>query len=520
MKQHGSLCSATLLILVLTALASCSTPEPKPQLQNSPSVALRATPSSPGKPATTAPVSTLGSTDTQPVLVPFSTHALSTTGPYFAHLREENGAYSVVISDLLLGGQAAFPLPHDVADQIKYDTGVRNPVVHISSDSKFYAYEVGDVDPPYDLELHVVRLENQQLVASIPLMRNEMSLALSELATQAASDLAVELSDEPEDIWQEELLFSLQAGIRTFEWSPVQPLLAFVGQIDGPSSDLYVLDPSDPTPRRLTSGLRNVQRLQWSPNGQWIAHSAAYSVGMASPLRNYIAAKDGATNLELPQGGLQAPGWLTSDWYMVNEASNGPGRFDLKAVRLPNSTFTTLWGGTFSSFALDLETSTLVVSVDEPWTYGVERGTYLVDLATHASRRIGEPLYRLTVWGRGSDRFLGVDDGVFVIPADGEPRQVLDSPAGVSVSPDRDKVVLFPTLDPGPVQIFNAVDNTLMLTFSGEVTCVLWSPDSTSFLLVSNESLFSIPSSGGSPRVVDEDLLADGHSCPVRVVGN
>jgi WD40 repeat protein len=410
------------------------------------------------------------------------------------------------------------PLPSDVADQIRYDGWASNSAAHISPDGKYFAYETGRSEPPYDLQLRIIRLEDQEQVASIPLLRKDMNAATSELAAAAADALGDYLSDVPRELWEDELLFSIQAGIRTFQWSPIRPILAFVAQIDGPSTDLYVIDPSDPNPVRITAGLQNVQRLDWSPNGEWIAHGAAYIVGMGTPIDNYIVSRDGWTLLDLPDGGLQASGWVTSDYYLVNEAANGPGSFRLSAVRMPEPAFKVLWRGTFSSFALDLPNDTLIVSVDEPWDYGTAPGTYLVRMNTHSSSRIADSLGSITTWGRGADRFLGVADGVFSISLDGRLRQILDRPAAVSVSPDREMVALYPRSAESPTVLYDARLGRAREVFNGDVTCIEWAPDSLSFLVVSEQSLFSIDVSTTDVTQLADGLVTDGFTCPIVIV--
>lgn len=443
---------------------------------------------------------------------------IAEAGPYVAYLRQQGGSFFAVLADISGPGKRSAPLPKDVADQIRYDGWANNSASHISPDGVYFAYETGRVEPPYDLQLRVIRLEDQQEIVSIPLLRRDMSAATSELALAAADQLDEYLSDVPQDLWEDELLFSIQSGIRTFEWSPVRSLLAFVAQIDGPSTDLYVIDPTSPLPARITAGLQNVQRLQWSPNGEWIAHGAAYSVGMGTPIDNYIVSNDGWTLLDLPDGGLQAPGWATSQLYLVNEASNGPGSFRLSAVRIPEPAYDALWNGTFSSFALDLPNNTLILSVHEPWDFGKEAGTYLVSTTSGSSRRIGPPLDNLTTWGRGAQRFLGQGDGVFSVALDGQMRQILSHPSRVSISPDRELLVLYPRSAETPTYLYDAKLNASKEVFNGDVTCVEWAPDSHAFLLVAGQALLSIDVASGATTQIETGLVNEGFSCPLQLV--
>ena len=55
-------------------------------------------------------------------------------------------------------------------------------------------------------------------------------------------------------------------------WSPDGQYLAFVGTIDGPSSDLYVYDTKTNEITRLTTGENQAVDPEWSPDGAWIVH--------------------------------------------------------------------------------------------------------------------------------------------------------------------------------------------------------------------------------------------------------
>lgn len=55
-------------------------------------------------------------------------------------------------------------------------------------------------------------------------------------------------------------------------WSPDGRYLAFLGAIEGPSSDLYIFDTDTQTIARLTSGENQAVCAEWSPDSEWIIH--------------------------------------------------------------------------------------------------------------------------------------------------------------------------------------------------------------------------------------------------------
>jgi hypothetical protein len=79
-------------------------------------------------------------------------------------------------------------------------------------------------------------------------------------------------------------------------WSPDGRQIAFLGSpakrdaggfpaAAGPA-DLYVMDPYQPTPRKVLSGIDDAGGLLWSPNGKWLAFSGTLSRGTGTWLFN------------------------------------------------------------------------------------------------------------------------------------------------------------------------------------------------------------------------------------------
>lgn len=509
--------SLLMLLSMATTLvaASCSDPQATPLPSPTPP------PRGPAMAPTPLPSATKAGPSSTPNLsgfVPTPTVQpdIAEVGPYIAYLRQEGGLVFAVLADISGPGKRSIPLPKDVADQIRYDGWANTSAAHISPDGRYFAYETGRSEPPYDLQLRIIRLDDQQEIVSIPVLRKEMNAAISELVTAAADQLDDYLAEIPEDLWEDEILFSIQAGIRTFEWSPVRSVLAFVAQIDGPSTDLYVLDPTSPSPARITAGLQNVQRLEWSPNGEWIAHGAAYSVGMGTPIDNYIVSRDGETLLDLPDGGLIEGGWSTSDWYFLHEAGHGSGDNALKVVHVPDPVFLTVWPGPFDSYAFDVPNE--IAAVSRYFSDQGDPGTYLSTTRGSITEDIPIPLLTLVAWGRGPNRFAGSgDEGVFAITTRGEALPLFDEPRRISVSPDNEHLALYDPRGDGPTVLLSASSGQTTEVTQMPVDCVVWSPDSSSFFFVSSRTLYSFALDKLASELIDQRLL--DQSCPMKVVG-
>ena len=82
--------------------------------------------------------------------------------------------------------------------------------------------------------------------------------------------------------YAEEVVSAFRAGIGTLRWSPDSGRLAFVGALDGPGANVYVLDTEGWSTLRVSAEPAHVFRLAWSPDGRWILHESARRMSRAS----------------------------------------------------------------------------------------------------------------------------------------------------------------------------------------------------------------------------------------------
>src|SRR5258706_8760345 len=142
---------------------------------------------------------------------------------------------------------------------------------------------------------------------------------------------------------------------QSIAWSPDGEHLAFAGQMDGLSSDLYVYDVTTKAIRRLSSGEEELQWIEWSPDGEWIVHGSAYWAGEGMSFDVYVATVDGSSVVQVSttsgSSGIRA--WLNSQEYIENDAANGPGQYVLRLVNIRTGGITKLWDGSFDSYSVD-----------------------------------------------------------------------------------------------------------------------------------------------------------------------
>jgi hypothetical protein len=238
---------------------------------------------------------------------------------------------------------------------------------------------------------------------------------------------------------------------------------------------------------------------------------------MGMEVSNYIVSRDGSTLLALPAGGLVSEGWRTSQWYILHESANGPGDFDLKLVHLPDPQYIEAFKGPFDTFAMDASGPIVAISVAQSWPGGSDPGTYLVDLPEQQTTRISPLILRPMFWGRGDQRFLVSDDtGVWSVASDHSMKLIFPEGRSVSVSPDRDLVVLYDSLHSKTLVLYDAKNASSDVIFTGRVSCVVWRPESDGFYMASGEALYGFVIGSSAPVRISSSI-PDG-SCPMSIV--
>ena len=160
-------------------------------------------------------------------------------------------------------------IPDEIADSLS-KANYRPSARYVSPDGKWLAFYTGSagnpVDMPasgtFDLTLNLLDLSTGEEQPITPLLSKDYP---NNFVTAAA-----QLNDP--DITAEYLYQAFVHGItRALAWSADGRYLAFAGQMDGLSSDLYLYDVETKTIRRLSSGDQELQWIDWSPDGKWIA---------------------------------------------------------------------------------------------------------------------------------------------------------------------------------------------------------------------------------------------------------
>ena len=319
----------------------------------------------------------------------------------------------------------------------------------------------------------------------------------------------------------------LNGIIQSLAWSPDGKYLAFAGQIDGLSSDLYLYDVHTQTIQRLSSGDQELQWIDWSPDGKWILHSSVFSAGMGMTFDIYAASLDSGSAPYLSTNSLYTgiERWVNSHVYLENDSENGPGQYGLRSVDIETGKVTKLWDGSYFSYEVSADGKWVIINAMlpdiAPELYSGNDlnflpGPYLIDLATLEKTRIEFPSDEISIdyvafpFALGNEEFIlmGVQSPSYFLSTEFELSPLELNGAKISISPDRRSWVA--TVGDS-LSIYSA-DNVLTQSISIPVSDVnhcdlTWMPDSTGVFLVCQTEIYSVTFSTGEIQLVEMNRM-------------
>jgi hypothetical protein len=163
---------------------------------------------------------------------------------------------------------------------------------------------------------------------------------------------------------------------------------------------------------------------------------------------------------------------------------------------------------------------TLAVSLYDPDLAGT--GTHLSTVRGKVLEEVAAPILGLVTWGRGPLRYLGsADTGVFSITLEGAVSGIFDEPRRISVSPNKEHLVLFDPRGEGTTVLYSGGSGQLLDLSTDEVECVLWAPQSDAFYLISSHDLYRHNLALAEMAPVADGLVGSSFpACGIRLVGN
>lgn len=180
------------------------------------------------------------------------------------------------------------------------------------------------------------------------------------LATQVITPLSGPASEpQPDDQPGDAPVEAMRAIVEmeSFAWSPDGSTLAFIGAMDGTSSDLYTYVPATRQITRLTNEAGHAFHPMWAPDGQHIVFFEAEVFGSGAGITMkaaWVARADGGGVTKLydsSSSGEEFAGWLGDGSFVVYSFDPGCGASNLRRVTITPKAVTTLYSGCFTSAA-------------------------------------------------------------------------------------------------------------------------------------------------------------------------
>lgn len=415
--------------------------------------------------------------------------------PYSAHgetlalfLYADEGSHRIVFLDPYGLGTHEIRLPEGIEPTRVLSRG-------LSPDGAYYAYYTGSTRNG-NITLGIYDLNTESIAIEIPLLSSDYPNNFQELADSfiQSGNIPQDLAHvEPENL-AEELQFAFEYAFPSVSWSPGGRYLAFSGQMEGPSSDLYILDMQTKEVSRLTSGTGMMMGIGWSPDGHWIRHTSTYFIGAGYRVTNHVASRDGSQVISFPyEVGLGWGPWLNTNQFLANEDANGPGTYALKIMDARYGSYTTIYEGAFGTYAFD-PASNLVLLHNRPLFEGErEEGLYLVE--TYSPYGISQLLMpgdiRVDYAGLDEFPFIGFSDegGTILIRLDGSFESLSDERLQWSTAPSATLVALFPGYGESGLWIYDVNQDQRIDVYEGAIQWAYWRPDSGALFYLTHHEL-------------------------------
>lgn len=384
----------------------------------------------------------------------------------------------------------------------------------ISPAGNYYAYYTGTAgdwaivrqDGEYDLKLNIISFEGGSPI-TIQLLSDEYPNNFH----QSINNFRDQIGSEFEWATDGEVVLTLYnaflEGIGSHEWSPDGRYLAFAGQMDGLSSDLYVFDSFDKSVRRLSSGPEHIQRISWAPDGEHIMHASSYWTGMEQAFTNHSVNVDGSGVVTFPPDEGEFCCWLNESQYIAHKSANGIGSYDLKLFDIHDGIIDVIWPHPFLYFSFHPKYNQFLITMIESLSMDMDPGIFLVDPKSKVVERIETGHYSLIKPLINEDYLYVVgqsDVGLYLLTNEYEFEEITSMYRQVQVSPDMQHLALFGAWRDAGLDIFTLADKSLSPVFGDNVIWARWTPDQSGIFFLSNVTLYYYDILSGFTIEIDE----------------
>ncbi len=219
--------------------------------------------------------------------------------------------------------------------------------------------------------------------------------------------------------------------------------LAFMGAMQGPTSDLYVYDLRDGSISQLTNGASQGIEPTWSPDGRYIVHAGVSTLGTGAGygmVGVWAAAADGSDVKSLftpDSSGEQWVMWTGPETLMLYSWSPAYGAYNLRTLDIASGNVNVLFDHPFDQVAADAASGTALLTVQHYTAEsmpGGQTGAFLVSTDGGVQQVITANSFAPT-WSAGAGDYYALvsDIGTYQVSTSGAAQPV---PAPLRDFPD------------------------------------------------------------------------------------
>jgi hypothetical protein len=410
-------------------------------------------------------------------------------------------------------GRKILPLPANA-----YIPDVRSAVSPDGAWVSFYIGNAGRLDSgvfdtnsgPFTLTLNIMSLTDGSTKQVGSLLSADYPANFQTAATQAIQASP----DTYKDITPEQLTNSIAqtflGGLYTSSWSRNSQYLAYAGEVDGPTSDLYAYTVSTGKTFRLTTELEQVQWLTWSSDNLTILYGTTNQYVAGSVPDNYrVIRVNGSSAINLGQLGYRV-GWASSTIYTVYSAGASGGYSGLTNINVLTKKAVAIWSYSFLDFAFDFQDGTMAILGFSGEGADRKTGVYL-----QAANWLFVPLNATGVFprGNGDHRFIAftTDQGIVGIAKDGAIATIRSQTpsAAISVSPNWKWMALFDAGNSGiiaGIELYDGTDTLVKQPTTITPSRIIWRADSKGLFFRSGTELYYLSIPDGQPVLIDQNV--------------
>lgn len=432
--------------------------------------------------------------------------------PYLVFIR--NGTKGEEIAQVDEYAKSGWTLPFPITDEqnMNFSDSLSNL---ISPDGQWMAFYSGSTNTK-DLTLNYMRMSDGISSPIIKLLSSDYPRNFIREASVIPRSVA-----SAQDLQQ-----AFEYGItRSIVWSPDSRYLAFAGQMYGDSSDLYLWDTETGNIKQLSTGLQEMEWIEWSPNGKWIVNGSSYWAGEGMTYSVYATSFDGNTIKTILKDSTitgEDIQWLDSHTFLFYNSANGPGNYQLQVADIETGNINTLWKGSFNGLTVSKSGNWVVIYANSPtWPYNNTDNTFtegfrIIDTMTNESSQIDLPdnSHQYTISDSikmgMDDVFLMEDDSnnIYFLTTNGKMISTGVKGSNITVAPDQqtwatvaDDIRVY-TSNGKSEQVIN-IPTWVDLT---NLKRIKWRPDSAGlFFAASTGQIYSVDFSSGDFSLVDDN---------------